>query len=99
MLSAVVFRNSSAPMQSDPARNRAVLLDRGIKESGGMRVDVLASMSYNAAAAQIAAALSHQYRVVYARPESLIPPERVTIEGARDGWTVFGAPARGQKER
>jgi hypothetical protein len=99
MLSAVVLTNLRVSNQSDPWRNRAVVLDRGVRESGGIRVDVLTSVSYTGALAQIADALTHQHRVVYARPEQLIPPERITVAATRDGITVTGAPARGQKER
>ena len=30
---------------------------------------------------QLADELTHQYQVTYARPQSLIPPERVTVDG------------------
>ncbi|MDH4063805.1 MAG: hypothetical protein OEW19_05350, partial [Acidobacteriota bacterium] len=99
MMSAVVLRNPRGSNQDDPARNRAVVLDRGVTETGGLGVDVLTSMGYAAALKQIASALTHQYRVVYARPETLIPPERVSVEAARGSLKVYGAPARGQKER
>ena len=99
MMSAVVLQNPSGSMQDDPGRNRAVVLDRGVKETGGLRVDVLTSMSYGSALKQVASALKHQHRLVYARPQMLIPPERVSVEAAREGVLVFGAPARGQKDR
>jgi hypothetical protein len=99
MMSAVVLLNMRGSIQDDAGRNRAVVLDRGVKETGGWREDVLTSMSYKQALEGIAAALRRQYRVVYARPQTLIPPERVSISAARDGLVVSGAPARGQKER
>jgi hypothetical protein len=99
MLSAVVLQNPAGSIQNDAARNRAVVLDRGVKESGGVRVDVLTSISYGGALKQVASALTHQYRVVYARPQTLIPPERTVVSAAKDGLAVSGAPARGQKER
>jgi hypothetical protein len=99
MMSAVVLQNQAGGLQDDAARNRAVVLDRGIVDSGGVRVDVLTSMSYGGALKQVAGALKHQHRVVYARPESLIPPERVQVSAAKPNLSVVGAPARGQKER
>jgi hypothetical protein len=99
MMSAAVLLNMRGSIQDDPSRNRAVVLDRGVKETGGWREDVLTSMSYKQALERIAGALKHQYRVVYARPQTLIPPERVSVSAARDGLLVAGAPARGQKER
>ena len=99
MLSAVVLTNQQGSMQNDAARNRAVVLDRGVTETGGLRLNVLTSQAYTASLGQIAAALKAQHRVVYARPDQLIPPERVQVSGARDALWLTGAPARGQKER
>ncbi len=99
MMSAVVLLNPAGSMNNDAARNRSVVLDRGIKETGGWREDVLASMNYERALQQIAGALRHQHRVVYARPETLIPPERIEVSATREGMIVAGAPARGQKDR
>ena len=99
MMSAVVLVNPRGSNQSDAARNRAVVLDRGVRDSGGTRVDVLTSLSFGDALSRIAAALKHQHRVVYARPQQLIPPERIEVHAARSGMVVSGAPARGQKER
>jgi len=99
MMSAVVLQNQAGSLQNDPARNRAVVLDRGIVETGGLRVDVLTSMSYGGALKQVAGALKHQHRVVYSRPQTLIPPERISVSAVSDGISLTGAPARGQKER
>jgi hypothetical protein len=99
MMSGVVLLNQRGSNQTDAARNRAVVLDRGIRESGGTRVDVLTSIGYPQALSQIAAALKHQHRVVYARPQQLIPPERIEAQAVKDGVTVSAAPARGQKDR
>lgn len=99
MMSGVVLINQRNPMQTDQARNRAVVLDRGIHDTGGTRVDVLTSISYGSALTQIAAALTHQFRVVYARPQQLIPPERIETKATRDGVDIAAAPARGQKDR
>ena len=76
-----------------------MVLDRGINETGGTGVDVLTSIGYADALSKIANALKHQYRVVYSRPEQLIPPERIEAKPAREGVTIAAAPARGQKER
>ena len=34
--------------------------------------------------------LTHQYKVTYARPQSLIPPEKVTVAAAKPGITARG---------
>ena len=71
-------------------RDRGVVLDQGTVLTGGRRDNVLASMSLPVKMKQVAAELSHQYRVTYARPESLIPPERVTVAAARPGVIARG---------
>jgi hypothetical protein len=99
MMSGVILNNPRGSSQNDAARNRAVVLDRGIRDSGGTRVDVLTSLSYGTALSQVSAALKHQHRVVYLRPQQLIPPERIAVTAVKPGTFVTGAPARGQKER
>jgi hypothetical protein len=99
MMSGVVLLNQRGSNQNDAARNRAVVLDRGIRESGGTRVDVLTSIGYGTALSQVAAALKHQHRVVYSRPQQLIPPERIETAAVKAGVQLSAAPARGQKDR
>lgn len=93
---AVVLTNPRQSLRNDEARNRATVLDRGPRESGGVRIDVLASSAFEAQLTALAGILKSQYRVIYGRPESLIPPERVEVSTAKTGIEVVGAPARGQ---
>jgi hypothetical protein len=94
MLSAIVLTNPNGSMNTDEARNRASVLDRGPRESGGMRFDVLTSQAYEGRAKELATILKSQHRVVYARPESLIPPDRVEVSVKKPGLEAHGAPAR-----
>ena len=93
-LHAVVLTNPAQALTNDEARNRATVLDRGPRESGGVRVDVLTSLAFEPTLKDLAARLKTQYRVVYARPASLIPPEKIEIGSARPGLDARGAPAR-----
>jgi VWFA-related protein len=77
-------------------RERAYVLDTGTRESGGQRVTLLSPMGLNSALDKLARELSSQHKVVYGRPQSLIPPEKLEITSARRGVTVRGAPMRGQ---
>jgi hypothetical protein len=99
MMYAIVLVNPKGSMATDPARNRSTVLDRGPRESGGTRVDVLASMAFDTQLKAIGEILKNQYRVTYARPESLIPPERIQISAAKPGLEAYGAPARGQDSK
>jgi hypothetical protein len=98
-LHAVVLQTPAGASLSDEARNRAFVLDRGPIDSGGTRVDVLASNAFDLKMQELAAILKHQHRVVYSRPETLIPPEKIEISSAKAGVEASGAPARGQAAR
>jgi len=80
----------------DAIRERALVLDLGTKETGGQRVTLLSPMALDNALGKLARELSSQYKVVYGRPQSLIPPSKTEISSARPGVTVRGAPMRGQ---
>jgi len=81
----------------EPTRNRAFVIDQGPRDTGGRQVTLLSEMAVTGALEKLARELVSQYKVVYARPESLIPPEKVEISTGRSGTTVHGTPARGQK--
>ena len=75
---------------SDEMRNRNLVLDEGPRATGGRREELLTSMAHGGKLTQLADELTHQYKVTYARPQSLIPPERVTVAAAKAGLTVRG---------
>jgi len=96
---AVILNTPAGTSLSDEARNRASVLDRGPRESGGTRTDVLASQAFQTKMLELAAILKSQHRVVYARPQQLIPPQKIEVESAKPGVEANGAPARGQAVR
>jgi hypothetical protein len=75
---------------SDETRNRNMVLDEGPRQTGGRREELLTSMALDAKLGQLGDELTHQYKVTYARPQSLIPPERVTVAAAKPGVTARG---------
>jgi VWFA-related protein len=77
-------------------RERSFLLDAGPRESGGQRITLLSAHGLDGAMEKLAKELQSQYKVVYSRPESLIPPDKVSVSGGRPGLTVRGAEARGE---
>jgi hypothetical protein len=99
MMYTVVLVNPKGSVATDEARNRATVLDRGPRESGGMRIDVLTSMSIDAQLKVLGEMLKTQYRVTYSRPETLIQPERVQVSAAKPGLEAYGAPARFQDKK
>ena len=75
---------------------QSFLLDAGPRESGGQRITLLSAHGLDGAMEKLGKELRSQYKVVYSRPESLIPPEKVSISTGRPGLTVRGAEARGE---
>jgi hypothetical protein len=84
---------------SDAERDRGMVLDRGTRETGGRRDNVLTSMSLTPKLAEVAAELTHQYKVTYAHPQSLIPPEHVTVAAAKAGMTARGTLIKERQPR
>jgi hypothetical protein len=99
MMYVTVLVNPRGSTTTDEERNRATVLDRGPRESGGMRIDVMTSMGFETQLRVFGEMLKSQYRVTYSRPESLIPPERFQVSAARPGLEAYGAPARGQEKK
>lgn len=84
---------------SDEARNREVVLDEGTRTTGGHRETIMASSGLGMRLTQLADEITHQYRVTYARPQSLIPPERIAVSTPRPGLTARGTPIRDPQGR
>jgi hypothetical protein len=99
MMHAVVLTTPAGASLDDPARNRAFVLDRGPKDSGGTRTDVLASQAFDVKMKELAAILKSQHHVVYSRPQQLIPPKKLEITAAKAGVEMSGGQARGQAIR
>jgi len=84
---------------SDEARSRSIVLDKGTTDSGGRRDQLLAPSALGDRLTLLAKQLLHQYKVTYARPQSLIPPERVTVAAAKPGLTARGTLAKDSQGR
>ncbi|MFA5910760.1 MAG: VWA domain-containing protein [Vicinamibacterales bacterium] len=99
MMHALVLTGPGGAALNDEARNRASVLDLGPQASGGTRADVLTSQAFEVKLQELAAILKSQHRVVYSRPQTLIPPEKIEVTAAKPGMAASGAPARGQAVR
>ena len=80
---------------TDELRNRGRVLAEGTKDTGGQRVNLLTPMAVQSSLERLARELSSQYKVVYGRPESLIPPEKIDVSARRPGLTMRGTLERG----
>jgi hypothetical protein len=83
----------------NPSYDRSIVLDQGTRESGGRFDTLLTGNALTSRLKQVAEELTHQFRVTYARPQTLIPPEQVTVASAREGLTVRGTPAPEPREQ
>ncbi|MGH9257166.1 MAG: VWA domain-containing protein [Vicinamibacterales bacterium] len=83
-------------LETTEERERALTFDEGSRTTGGQHVTLLAETAVKQALLKLARELSGQYKVVYGRPESLIPPDNVVVTSGRAGVTMRGTPERGQ---
>lgn len=74
--------------------DRDMVVDTGTRDTGGRYETVLTGTGLTPRLKQLAVELTHQYKVTYAHPQSLIPPDRVTVSGAKPGLTIRGVARR-----
>ena len=74
---------------------RNLVLERGPRDSGGRSEIVLTSIAVENALLGFATELRNQFLVTYARPDALIPPERIEVASNRAGLTARGTPLKG----
>ena len=80
------------------SQDRNIVLAEGTRTTGGRYDTILAGTALPAKMTQVAAELTHQYRVTYARPQSLIQPEHITVATTRRGLTARGTPIKPDRE-
>lgn len=85
---ALVRVASGAEPASEGVRNRNVVLADAPDRTGGGRHYLLTDSSLPPAFERLAAELVSQYALIYARPQTLIPPERLEVSVRRPGLTV-----------
>jgi VWFA-related protein len=84
----VVAVGSPSSSLSDEARNRNIVIGEGTSRTGGRRDQVLSLNGLPDKLKQVADELVNQYVVTYARPEKLIPPEKIQVSTTRPNVTV-----------
>jgi VWFA-related protein len=81
---------------NDEIRNRNQVIAEGTQRTGGRRDQVLAFTSAPAKMSQLANELRNQYVVTYARPDTLIPPEKIEVTVTKPGLTARARTRTGQ---
>jgi hypothetical protein len=79
----VITDRSGAATRDQLARERGIVIDRGTRETGGRRDDLLSSMALSDALDDLAEDLTQQYKVVYGRPGALVPPKKIDVSVKR----------------
>lgn len=90
----VLTDRGGGALRSQEARDRALVIDQGTRDTGGRREELLSSMALTEALPRLAAEIEQQYEVVYARPAALIPPKDIDVRVEGDGITARATPAR-----
>lgn len=78
----------SAGAVSDEMHNRNIVIAEGTERTGGRRDQLLANLGLPDRLRQLADELTSQYVVTYARPDTLIPPEKLAVSVTRPGLTA-----------
>ena len=73
---------------SDEMKNRNIVIADGTSRTGGRRDQVLAVSGIPDKLKQVGDELTNQYLLTYARPEALIPPEKLEVTSTRPNLTV-----------
>ena len=84
----VISLGEPSGSMNDERRNRDQAIAYGTERTGGRRDDVLAFTAAAPKMKQLAAELLQQYVVTYARPDQLIPPEKIEITVTKAGLTA-----------
>ena len=84
----VIGLGTMTAAMNDEMRNRNIVIVDGTDHTGGRRDTLLTPQAIPERMKQLAGELLNQYQVTYARPETLIPPERVAVSVKRPGLVV-----------
>src|SRR3954463_10553767 len=76
------------PVTTD--QDRLMVLDLGTSQTGGRYDTVMTGTGLTPRMKQLGEELTHQYKVTYAHPQTLIPPDRVVVSSPKQGLTVRG---------
>jgi len=81
---------------TDEIRNRDQVIAMGTERTGGRRDNILALTAAAPKMKQLAAELINQYVVTYARPETLIPPEKIDVTVSKPGLVARARTRTGE---
>jgi VWFA-related protein len=83
-----------AAITPDEFRYRLTTLTKGTADTGGRHDNLLSATGLPSAMEKLGRQLTSEYKVVYSRPDSLIPPETLEVSVSRPGLSARATPAR-----
>jgi len=86
---ALTLTDGPRASDSEEVRNRAMVLGRGTKESGGRHDQVLANSAAPLILGKVADTILNHYVVVYGRPDALVPPKKIDVDVRKPGAKVL----------
>lgn len=92
----VVALGDPSSSLSDEMKNRNQVIALGTERTGGRRDNVLALTAAAPKMKQLADELLKQYVVTYARPQQLIPPEKIEVTVSKPGLTARAKTRTGE---
>jgi hypothetical protein len=92
--SGAALRVVTVGVDRNHSRDLSNVVDAGTRASGGRYDNVMSSRGLTSTLTSLATELTHQYLVTYAHPESLIPPESVTVSSPRANLSIHGTLVR-----
>lgn len=81
------------------ATDRDLVFSRGSHDTGGRYDDLLTSTALERKMKQVADEISTQYRVIFARPQKLIPPKTTEVSARNPQLRARGKLLKTEKER
>lgn len=79
----VVTLQQNAALTAPAARERAIVLGDITRDSGGMNRVVLSGQGIESAFNTVTSLINSRYLVIYGRPDSLIPPDKIEVTSTR----------------
>ena len=80
---AVTLQQGALPPNSSAVRERSAVLGDVVADSGGINKVVLSAQGIESGFRTITELLTSRYLVMYGRPESLIPPDKIEVTSRR----------------
>jgi hypothetical protein len=97
--SGAAFHVITVGRPENASQDRNIVIEVGARDTGGSRQTVLATTGLKGRMLQLATVITHQFKVTYARPQSLIQPKTIAVSTKKPGLTVRGTPLPASRER